>query len=204
MRYMRLLILTLLGILVLLPFGGQAVAGGKTCNNFDMNEYFQVTDLLEARGQSPYSSAAGKYQFINKTWLSMFRKRYPEFAHWEDKRILRKKDNLKFAHLTERLMETLTKRNRAVLVKAGVKCPDGPESYTTHVLGGTKAPKFLLADDDSLVKEVLTKNEILFNSIYFGGVEENVLTIKQAKAKIKKKYNKMLARVKGNQKIAKK
>ena len=108
----------------------------------------------------PKSSALGLGQFIESTWLRMFKQYYPEIAAgMTDAMILAKRTD---AELSRNMIELYARENAAVLQKAGVAINDA-NLYLAHFLGPGGASKLLTASPDTPVSDILGADQIAAN-----------------------------------------
>lgn len=100
--------------------------------------------------KNPRSSAAGRYQFTNGTWLATYKAEFGQTGE-NDAQILAKKTD---AGLQERLMDRLTRDNARELQRVGVPI-NSATLYTAHFAGIGGAKKLYTADKDEAVEAVL-------------------------------------------------
>lgn len=100
--------------------------------------------------KNPRSSAAGRYQFTNGTWLATYKAEFGQTGE-NDAQILTKKTD---AGLQERLMDRLTRDNARELGRIGVPI-NSATLYTAHFAGIGGAKKLYTADKDEAVEAVL-------------------------------------------------
>jgi hypothetical protein len=112
--------------------------------------------------QNPNSSAGGAGQFIDKTWVSTFKKLYPDMAKtMSDDEILAQKTEPGFA---VPMTKALAQDNIGALQKQGL--PTGPgEIYLAHFVGAGGAARVLQADSNTPIKELLTPGAIKANTV---------------------------------------
>ncbi len=111
------------------------------------------------------SSASGRYQFVEGTFKSYYRKVYgggaaAADAAWKNQRF--------DVTVQERLMDALIADNAATLRRAGIDTTTG-NMYVMHVLGSGDGPKLLRARPDTPVTDLLSAEVIRGNPGYFGG-----------------------------------
>ncbi len=128
------------------------------------------------------SSASGRYQFIEDTFKSIYKRVYggDADAAWNSQRRFD-------VQVQERLMDRLLADNAAVLQRQGVPVNDG-NLYVMHVLGSGNGPLLFRSDPNADVASVIraanpkTGNKIVSqNPTYFGGgktVGEALATIR--------------------------
>ncbi len=108
------------------------------------------------------SSASGRYQFIESTFKSYFRKVFggDADAAWRTKRF--------DPNVQERLMDALLDDNAAVLRRAGHAATTG-NLYLAHFAGAGKAAELLGAPKDAPVSRYFSQKAIQQNPGYLGG-----------------------------------
>ena len=113
------------------------------------NDYFKKIFKSEAGGnrfaKNKYGSAAGPYQFISSTWTGLCREMGVNYS-LEDRF-----DMSKATHV----MSYFTKKNEAVLRKAGLPV-NNMTRYACHFLGAGTAAKMLRMSDDTPMTAVLS------------------------------------------------
>lgn len=110
--------------------------------------------------KNPLSSATGLGQFIESTWLGLFRKYYPERAAELGREgiLALRKD----AQISKDMVELYIKENAASLKAAGVAIND-TNLYLAHFLGAGGAAKVLKADPNTPVSQILGADQIAAN-----------------------------------------
>lgn len=112
------------------------------------------------------SSAYGLGQFIEKTWLTLFKKHFPEeAATLTDPAILALRSN---SDKSKALIDAYAKENAAILQKAGVSV-DEVALQLAHFLGPQGAIAVLSAAPGTLAKDVLSAKAIKANPEVLGG-----------------------------------
>lgn len=111
------------------------------------------------------SSASGRYQFVEGTFKSYYRKVYgggaaAADAAWRNQRF--------DVGVQERLMDALIADNAAALDRLGIQTTTG-NMYVMHVLGRGDGAKLLQAAPDTPVAKILSAEVIRGNPTYFGG-----------------------------------
>lgn len=111
------------------------------------------------------SSASGRYQFVEGTFKSYYRRVYgggpaAADAAWKNQRFN--------TDVQERLMDALIADNAAQLDRLGIQTTTG-NMYVMHVLGSGDGPKLLQAAPDTPVARILSAEVIRGNPAYFGG-----------------------------------
>lgn len=112
------------------------------------------------------SSAYGLGQFIEKTWLDLFRRYFPdEAANMSRSQILEMRSN---TDKSRALIEAYAKENAAILQKAGLSV-DEVALQLAHFLGPYGAVKVLKAEPGTPVSKVLGADAIRANPEVLGG-----------------------------------
>lgn len=119
---------------------------------------------------NPRSSAAGRYQFTDSTWLAMYKRRFGG-AGLSDAQIVAKKAN---GDLQDMLMRDLTADNAAALRKAGVPVTEG-NLYLAHFAGERGARKLHAADPEARVEDVLGGRVVEANPFLRGMTARDVI-----------------------------
>lgn len=109
------------------------------------------------RARNPRSSAAGRYQFTDDTWIGTYRKVYG--GKESDAQILSKKLDVGYQ---ERLMQRLTADNRAALRGAGISTDEG-NTYLAHFAGAGGAISLHRANPNASAESVLGRKVIKAN-----------------------------------------
>ncbi len=111
------------------------------------------------------SSASGRYQFIESTFKSLYRRVYGVGSAAAD----RAWSNNRFdVDVQERLMDRLLDENGAVLSRAGFQ-RDAGNLYIAHFAGPQKAVELLEADPNLLVAQFFSRQAVRQNPTYLGG-----------------------------------
>lgn len=112
------------------------------------------------------STAVGLGQFIEKTWIGMFRKYFPDRAeNMSREAILALRTN---ADLSRQMVELYVRENAAILKKAGVATNDAA-LYLAHFLGPQGAISVLSAKANTPVTELLSRDQINANKSILQG-----------------------------------
>lgn len=120
-------------------------------------------DVAEGKTKNPLSSANHRFQFVDKTWLTYY-KREIGANGLTDAQILAKKSDGKIA---EKLFNALTADNKAMLHAAGL--PDSATNlYMAHFLG-PKSLRVLRAAADTPVESLLPHEFITANPKVLAG-----------------------------------
>jgi hypothetical protein len=120
----------------------------------------------EGDGNNPNSSAEGIGQFIESTWLDLFKRYFPDRAKgMSDAAILAlRKDEAS----AERLIDAYARENAAVLQKAGVTVTEAALQLS-HFLGAGDAAKVLTAASGTPLKGLISDASIAANPTILGG-----------------------------------
>ncbi|NSZ73944.1 hypothetical protein G6L74_09350 [Agrobacterium tumefaciens] len=110
--------------------------------------------------KNPNSTATGLGQFIESTWLRMFKQYFPDRAKgMTDSTILALREN---ADVSRSMIELYARENAAILQKAGVAVNEA-SVYLAHFLGPTGAVAVLTAQADTPVSKLLSSDAIKSN-----------------------------------------
>ena len=107
--------------------------------------------------KNPLSSATGRYQFTDSTWLQYYKRTFPANGLSNDQILAKRSDGA----VQERLMDALTLDNAKLLSAAGQETTPG-NLYLVHFLG-PRATKVLKASDDVPVESLLPADFISSN-----------------------------------------
>jgi hypothetical protein len=119
-----------------------------------------------ASAKNPLSSATGIGQFIESTWLRLFRENFPDrAASLSREGILALRNN---AQVSFDLIKAYARENAAVLQKAGVSVTEA-NLQLAHFLGPGGAIDVLKAAPGTPVNQVLPQNVIAANQSVLGG-----------------------------------
>jgi len=144
------------------PAGAGVVAPG--------NAYANRTAAIEGTGKNANSSAVGKFQFIDGTFVDTARKVFPELANKSPSEILALRGT-KLPNGTQ-IEDVLEQRLRAdnvdALTKAGIQ-PTAGNTYLAHFLGSGGATKLLTADPNTPVAQILSPEAIAANESILAG-----------------------------------
>lgn len=134
--------------------------------NSAINAFVQRVDRAEGRGSNPNSSASGVGQFIESTWLDLFRKYYPQqAANMSRDAILALRDN---ADVSYDLIKKYATENARVLQNAGVHV-DEAALQLAHFLGAGDAAKVLSAAPGTPLAGLISQASINANPTILGG-----------------------------------
>jgi len=139
------------------------VAGGET-------GYLTGLNRAEGTTKNPYSSADGKFQFINSTFVDTARKTFPELANSSPAEILRLRGvKLGDGRQIEDLLEQrLRADNTQALTSAGI-APTPGNTYLAHFLGAGGARSLLSVDPNTPVSQILDPRAIAANKSVLEG-----------------------------------
>ncbi|MFI0844436.1 tape measure protein [Mesorhizobium sp. IMUNJ 23232] len=120
--------------------------------------------------KNPRSSAEGLGQFIDSTWLDLFRRYFPgEAAQLSQAAILAMKTD---AAKSKALIEAYGKENSAALRAAGISVADAADEYKLHLahfLGPQGAINVLKAAPGTPLRNILGADQIAANPEVLGG-----------------------------------
>lgn len=126
-------------------------------------EQRQYTLGREGTGKNPRSSAEGPGQFIDSTFVSTFRKTFPDQAQGMSReQILAQRGT----GVEDRMLSTLTQENMGALKSAGFQ-PSKGNTYLAHFLGAPNAIDVLEASPDTPVSEILSPKVLKANPEVF-------------------------------------
>ncbi len=119
-----------------------------------------------ASAKNPLSSATGLGQFISSTWLSMFKRYFPDrAAGMTEAAILALRED---SAISRQMVELYARENAAVLQKAGVATTDAA-LYLAHFLGPRGAAGILAAQASTPVSDILGSDQINANKSILEG-----------------------------------
>jgi hypothetical protein len=139
------------------------VAGGEA-------GYLTGLDRAEGSTKNPYSSADGKFQFINSTFVDTARKTFPELANNSPAEILRLR-GVKLGdgrQIEDVLEQRLRADNTQALTSAGI-APTPGNTYLAHFLGAGGARSLLSVDPNTPVSQILDPRAIAANKSVLEG-----------------------------------
>lgn len=123
-------------------------------------------DRAEGTGKNPNSSASGTGQFIESTWLSLFRKYYPEQAAGMGRAAIL--ELRKDSDIARDLIKKYATENARVLQAAGVHV-DEAALQLAHFLGAGDAAKVLSAAPGTPLAGLISQASINANPTILGG-----------------------------------
>ena len=113
-----------------------------------------------ANAKNPNSTATGAGQFIESTWLAMFKKYFPERAQtMTDAAMLELRKN---ADISRQMVELYAQENAEFLQRMGVQLNDA-NLYLAHFLGPQGAANLLRAAPNTPVDQILGADQINAN-----------------------------------------
>lgn len=142
-------------------FDGLNDAVGKFVNNV-----VKAESGGNASAKNPNSSATGLGQFIESTWLDLFKKNFPDRAQgMADATILALRND---AEISRTLIESYARENAGILRQAGVSVNEAALQLA-HFLGPQGAVSVLTAKSGTPVSQVLGQSAINANPSILGG-----------------------------------
>lgn len=116
------------------------------------------------------SSAYGRYQFIKSTWLSYFKRRYPD-SGLSDSQILAKRSD---GTLQDLLMRDLTNDNARAFRNVGIE-PTATDLYLAHFAGAEDAIRIREASPETPIEKVMRSASVDANPWLKGKTTGEVL-----------------------------
>lgn len=120
--------------------------------------------------RNPRSSATGRYQFIDGTWLKLYKNRYGTRGQSNQEILARRSD----VRLQEQLMDDLLDGNERALQAAGIS-PDAGNLYLAHFAGPRGAIRLHKADADASAASVLGQSAVNANPFLRGMTAKDVI-----------------------------
>lgn len=138
-----------------------------------------------ASAKNPNSSATGLGQFIESTWLKMFKEYFPDrAAGMTNAAILALRED---AAISRSMVDLYIQENGRILQRAGVAVTDA-NLYLAHFLGPGGAKSLLKAPPGTQASDVLSPGQVKANSsILSGKSREEVIAWAQRKVGISEK-----------------
>lgn len=138
----------------------------------DLSNYYSGVQGMESSGNpnatNPNSSAGGLNQFLDGTYNDVLA-RHPEIDGPTDKN-------------DPRVMQAFTQDNAKVLQQNLGRTPNQVDLYAAHVLGATGATRFLSADPNTPVTQVVSPEAVRSNPHFFYDKAGNERTVGQVYA----------------------
>lgn len=132
----------------------------KAVSRTTVDRIINVESGGDPNARNPMSSATGLGQFIESTWLDMFRRYFPDRAeNMSREAILALRKN---ADVSRQMVELYARENARVLQDAGVAVNDAA-LYLAHFLGPQGALRVLQASPDTPLEELLGAGQISAN-----------------------------------------
>ena len=128
------------------------------------------TAQIEGTGKNPMSSAQGKHQFIDSTFVDTARKTFPELANKSPAEILALRGQRlpNGTQIEDALEQRFRADNIASLTSAGIQ-PTPGNTYLAHFLGAGGARSVLGADPSTPVSQILDPRAIAANKSILEG-----------------------------------
>ena len=156
--------------------------GTSALNNADLDKVLggNLTDRIigiesggDPNAKNPNSTATGAGQFIESTWLALFKKYFPERAQtMTDAAMLELRKN---ADISKQMVSLYARENAQFLQRMGVQINDA-NLYLAHFLGPQGATNLLRAAPNAQTSSVLGADQISANaSILEGKTAEQVI-----------------------------
>jgi hypothetical protein len=132
--------------------------------------YLTGLDRAEGRGKNENSTATGKYQFLDSTFVGTAKKVFPELADKSAKEILALRGTKlqDGSQIEDALEQRFRADNIASLASAGIQ-PTPGNTYLAHFLGAGGARSVLKADPNTPVSQLLSADAIAANDKVLAG-----------------------------------
>lgn len=146
-----------------MPGAAAPAAGGEA-------GYLTGLNRAEGTAKNPYSSAEGKFQFIDSTFVDTARKTFPGLANKSPTEILalRGQKLPDGTQIEDVLEKVLRANNTQALVSAGI-APTPGNTYLAHFLGAGGARSLLGVDPNTPVSQILDPRAIAANKSVLEG-----------------------------------
>ncbi len=135
----------------------KGVSGGTAIDDF-MARARQAESRGDDSAKNPRSSATGRYQFTDSTWLATYRAEFGNTGESDAQILAKRKDGA----TQDRLMRRLTTANAKGLEQVGADVTPG-NLYLAHFAGINGAQKVLRADPNASVEAVLGASVVKAN-----------------------------------------
>lgn len=139
-----------------------------------VDSYMAKTRRAESGGsdtaKNPRSSATGRYQFTDGTWLATYRKEFGDTGESPPQILAKRSDGV----VQDRLMRRLTEENAASLKAAGIAITDG-NLYLAHFAGEAGARRIIKADPNASIESVLGQDAVNANPFLKGKTAGDVV-----------------------------
>jgi len=147
-----------------------AVMQQPTAAPAGINAYTQGLNAAEGTGKNPMSSAQGKFQFINSTFVDTAKKVFPELENKSPTEILalRGQKLPNGSQIEDVLEQRLRADNTRSLADAGIQ-PTPGNVYLAHFLGAGGARNVLSADPNTPVSQLVDPRAIAANKSVLEG-----------------------------------
>lgn len=143
-------------------------AAAQAAPTFDMQRYMQRNRAAESSGndsaRASTSSATGRYQFVEGTWLEYYKRTFGETGETREQILAKRTDG----NVQDRVMERFTRDNVAAVERAGAPVTDG-NVYLAHFLGASTAQKVLQAAPGTPINQVVGRDQINANKSILEG-----------------------------------
>lgn len=140
-------------------------SAGDAIRDF-VNQVVQAESGGRANARNPNSTATGAGQFIESTWLDLFKRYFPDRAKGlTDATILALRAD---SETSRQLIEDYARENAQVLQKAGVSV-DAAALHLAHFLGAGDAAKVLTAASGTPLQGLISQASINANPSILGG-----------------------------------
>lgn len=120
--------------------------------------------------RNPESSATGRYQFTDKTWLRYYKREIGANGQTDSQILGHRADGV----IQDRLMSALTDDNAAALRRIGAR-EDAGNLYLEHFAGQGGAEKILKAAPDTPIEQLLAADAIAANKFLRGKTASDVI-----------------------------
>lgn len=144
-------------------------AASRVTTGFDMGRYMRRSRAAESSGDdraaATTSSAYGRYQFLQDTWVSYYRRTFGDTGESREAILARRADG----SIQDRVMQTFTLDNISRLERAGVEVTDG-SVYLAHFLGPNDAIRVLRAPRDAAIEPLVRAASRKANASVFANI----------------------------------